>query len=247
MVDLIDLHTHSISSGHAYSTLQENIAAAKNKGLKYYGLSDHAPNMPGSAHLFHFNNLHVIRNEYAGVRVLKGAEANLLDKYGNIDLPYNTQKKLDYIIASIHTPCYEAEDSGFDDVTNCYLKACDNPYITVLGHIENGKFLCDFDAVCEYASKTHTLIELNSSSLAANSARKDSYLHMPYLLSSCIKHHTYVLLGSDAHIADDVGNHDNIIKLLEEYNFPKELIVNYDEELINMFIINKCKVNGLKK
>ena len=37
MKDLIDIHTHSISSGHAYSTLQENLQIAKEKGLKYLG------------------------------------------------------------------------------------------------------------------------------------------------------------------------------------------------------------------
>ena len=32
MKDLIDIHTHSVSSGHAYSTLQENLQIAKEKG-----------------------------------------------------------------------------------------------------------------------------------------------------------------------------------------------------------------------
>ena len=56
----LDLHTHTIVSGHAYSTLNENIAAAKQHGLKIYGISDHAPKMPGSTHLFYFRNLHVV-------------------------------------------------------------------------------------------------------------------------------------------------------------------------------------------
>ena len=32
MTYVMDMHTHTIASGHAYSTLQENIAAAKEKG-----------------------------------------------------------------------------------------------------------------------------------------------------------------------------------------------------------------------
>ena len=39
MLNLLDLHTHTISSGHAYTTLLENIAAAKRKGLKILGVS----------------------------------------------------------------------------------------------------------------------------------------------------------------------------------------------------------------
>lgn len=34
MIDILDVHTHTIASGHAYSTLQEMIDSAKNKNLK---------------------------------------------------------------------------------------------------------------------------------------------------------------------------------------------------------------------
>ena len=54
---LIDLHTHTIASGHAYSTLQENIDQAKKKGLKVLGTSDHYRLIPGTAHPFYFRNL----------------------------------------------------------------------------------------------------------------------------------------------------------------------------------------------
>ena len=60
MKPLIDLHTHAIMSGHAFSTIMENIAEAKNKGLQVYGLADHAVNMPGTAHIAYFKNLKVI-------------------------------------------------------------------------------------------------------------------------------------------------------------------------------------------
>ena len=34
MKDTLDVHTHTLASGHAYSTLRENITAAKNLGLE---------------------------------------------------------------------------------------------------------------------------------------------------------------------------------------------------------------------
>ena len=52
MKSIIDLHTHALASGHAYSTVKENIEYAKINGLKYYGLSDHGVTMPGGPHLF---------------------------------------------------------------------------------------------------------------------------------------------------------------------------------------------------
>ena len=52
----IDLHSHTVSSGHAYSTLLENLRAAKEKGLEALAMTDHGPNMPGGPHLYHFYN-----------------------------------------------------------------------------------------------------------------------------------------------------------------------------------------------
>lgn len=41
MIDILDVHTHTIASGHAYSTLQEMIDSAKTKGLKLLGITEH--------------------------------------------------------------------------------------------------------------------------------------------------------------------------------------------------------------
>ena len=49
---IVDLHTHTTASGHAYSTLKENIEEAKKRGIKILGMSDHGSKMPGGAHKF---------------------------------------------------------------------------------------------------------------------------------------------------------------------------------------------------
>ena len=48
MTDIIDIHTHTLASVHAYSTIREMAAAAKAKGLALLGISDHAPALPGN-------------------------------------------------------------------------------------------------------------------------------------------------------------------------------------------------------
>lgn len=50
---VLDTHTHTVSSGHAYSTLREMIQAAAAKGLEAIALTDHAMALPGSCHEFH--------------------------------------------------------------------------------------------------------------------------------------------------------------------------------------------------
>ena len=46
MKTLLDVHTHTIASGHAYSSLQEMTLAAKEKGLEILGITEHGPNRP---------------------------------------------------------------------------------------------------------------------------------------------------------------------------------------------------------
>ena len=54
MIDILDVHTHTIASGHAYSTLQEMIDSAKTKGLKLLGITEHTNKMPGTCSEIYF-------------------------------------------------------------------------------------------------------------------------------------------------------------------------------------------------
>jgi len=49
MKPLIDAHTHTVASGHAYSSLQEMAKAAADKGLQVLGITEHGPSVPGNA------------------------------------------------------------------------------------------------------------------------------------------------------------------------------------------------------
>ena len=79
---LFDLHTHTVASGHAFSTLKENIEEAAAKGLKAMGTSDHYSAMPGSAQPIYFTNFKAIKEKILGVRIFTGMEANIIDLEG---------------------------------------------------------------------------------------------------------------------------------------------------------------------
>jgi len=83
---LVDLHTHTIASGHAYSTLTENVQAASRRGLKLLGTTDHGPSMPGAPHLYHFGNLSILPESLFGVEILPGVEANITNHEGELDI-----------------------------------------------------------------------------------------------------------------------------------------------------------------
>jgi putative hydrolase len=68
---VVDSHTHTISSGHAYSTVQEMAREASGNGLEMFAVTDHGPSMMGAPCLYHFGNLRVIPGELYGVRIIR--------------------------------------------------------------------------------------------------------------------------------------------------------------------------------
>ena len=68
---VVDPHTHTIASTHAYSTILENAKAAAERGIKLLGITDHAPAIEDSPHVLYFRNLHVLDRELYGVKMLR--------------------------------------------------------------------------------------------------------------------------------------------------------------------------------
>ena len=101
----IDTHTHTLASGHAYNTLNEMAQAAADKGLKGLAITEHAPEMPGTCHLFYFQNLRIVPRKKYGIELLLGTELNIMNVRGETDLPDSVLERLDIAIASIHMPC----------------------------------------------------------------------------------------------------------------------------------------------
>lgn len=122
----LDVHTHTIASGHAFSTLQEMAQAAAGKGLKVLGITEHSPGIPGTCHPIYFRNLHVVPRRMYGVELLLGAEINILDGKGNLDLDEDYMKMLDIRIAGIHSLCYEY--GTIEENTHGMVQAISNPF-----------------------------------------------------------------------------------------------------------------------
>lgn len=234
---LFDLHTHTLASGHAYSTLKENIEVARQKGLLAYGFSDHAENMPGSTGNLYFVNFASIPEIIDDVRVLCGVEANIIDYNGNIDCNTRVQENVDYIIASMHLPCIKrTEDINL--VTQGYVKVMENPLVKIIGHPDDARYQCDYEILVREAVNTNTVLELNNSSLGNRATRENTFSNINQMLEKCVKYNARVIIGSDAHFCTEVGEVSNIIKIIEQTKFPKELIVNTSLDGLK-YVLNK--------
>lgn len=238
MIDVLDMHTHTLASGHAYNTIYEMAARAKSLGMEALGITEHAPTMPGTCHEFYFSNLKVVPRVIDGQKMLFGVELNLLDCEGHVDLSEDIIKEMDVCVASIHPPCFQ-ESRSCEDVTRAYLNACENPYITIIGHPDDGRFPVDFEQLAIKARDTGTLLELNQGSLQPGSFRLNTMENAETMLRYCEKYGTSVIMDSDAHVAAQLGNHACAAELVQRLEFPEELIVNRSLDVFTKFLVKK--------
>ncbi len=229
-----DLHTHTLASGHAYSTIKEMAKAASEKGLSVLGITEHSMNMPGTCHGFYFQNLVVVPRMQYGVRLLMGTEVNIIDYKGNLDMPEELLKNMDVVIASLHTPCIRP--GSRQENTSALLGVMENPYVHIIGHPDDGRYPLDYEAVIKGAKEHHKLIEFNNNSLNPKGIRVNALENDRKILELCMRYEVPIILDSDAHVDADVANFKNLIPILEEVHFPEQLVVNRSVEQLKLFV-----------
>ena len=227
---IADLHTHTLASTHAYSTLQEMVQAASAMGLYAIAITDHGRTMPGSPGKWYFENMGIIPSHWMGVRVIKGIEANITDYYGTLDVDEFTTSSLEWVIASIHRETLPWRDD-IDAVTNTYIQVAKNPLVNVIGHSGHEAYKYDYEKVIPIFGDYGKLVEINE---ATFNVRKESVANCAKIAELCKKHGVGVVVNSDAHFQMLVGKAPRALQMLEEIGFPHELIINADaRKLLN--------------
>ena len=242
---LLDVHTHTIASGHAYNTIMEMAKAGFDKGLKLLGITEHAPMMPGTCHAMYFHNLKVVPRTMCGIELMLGAELNILDYDGHIDLDTRVLKQLDLKIASLHSVCIQPGTRK--ENTQAVLGAVHNPLVDIIGHPDDGRYPVDYEQLAKKAKETGTILEVNNGSLRPGGFRVDTRKNDLKMLEYCKKYEVPVTMGSDAHMDVDLADYSYALPVIEESHFPEELIVNTSAELLKSCIQYKRNMWKQKK
>ena len=211
------------------------VSAARDKGLKLLGITEHAPGIPGTCGLMYFRNLHVVPREMYGVKLLLGAEINILDGEGNLDIDNELMSKLDLRIAGIHSLCYKW--GSREENTQGMIKAICNPLINIISHPGDGTAELDFEPIVLAAKEHQTLLEINNSSLRPIRKKIAAKNNNLQILRLCKRYEVPVILGSDAHISFDVANYDYLPPLLNETEFPDSLIMNTSVDRFKDYLV----------
>lgn len=219
-----DTHTHTSACQHAYSTITENAARARLLGHRFLALTDHAPTMLGCPHEWYFINLpRFIPRTLDGVVMLRGCEANILED-GTLDLNDNTLKPLDWVIASMHGGIMPTGLSQ-QTYTDLWLKIAENPYVDCIGHMGQEKYKPDYEKVLTAFAKNNKVVEINNSSPVSRPGCEDNCRE---IVGLCKKLGVKLVLSSDSHFYETIGNVDWAASLVTDEDYPQRDILNLD-------------------
>jgi len=221
---IADMHTHTLASGHAYSTVNELALAAAQAGLQGLALTDHGPALPGGPHRYHFCAMRFVPRTIAGVRIFRGVEANILDEKGTLDLEQDVLEELDFVMAGLHENCgFCGQD--VDRNTRALLAVMENPRVKCISHPGNPLFPLHYEEIALAALATQTALEINNSSLSSLS-RKGSCGNCAEIAALCARVGAPVMIGSDAHISQGVGVFEDALKLVAQAGIADGQVIN---------------------
>nr|WP_295875143.1 DNA polymerase/3'-5' exonuclease PolX [uncultured Chitinophaga sp.] len=191
------IHSHSQWSD-GLDSLEEMATAAASQGFEYLVISDH------SRSAFYANGLSIERviaqheqidelnKKLAPFRIFKSIEADILND-GTLDYPDEILARFDLVIASVHSNLKMTEEKAMARI----LKAIENPYTTILGHMTGRLLLSrngypvNHKAVIDACAANNVVIELN-----AHPRRLDiDWTWLPYALEKNVR----ISIDPDAH------------------------------------------------
>ncbi len=246
---LADLHTHTVASLHAYSTLKENVDIAKERGLQYIAITDHFYNdgtdinkKNETARLQYLEKR--INDVESDIYVFGGAEFNL-----NQPIEYwHKLKDLSWQLVGLHSWFVDIESSTLEDVYHYFEISSEKHY--AFAHIEReieklnyGKYNEEngipvdvhsevkewLQAICDLAKRKNIFLELNESSILTNKTCK---ARMKYWLAYAKQNRNLISMGTDAHYCLEIGKFTKVLELLNEIDYPKELILNCNKDML---------------
>ena len=230
-----DAHTHTVMSGHAWSTIQENCAAAAQKGMKALCMTDHGFCMKGTGTIWTPWSFSQLPDVIGGIRVYPGMEFNLWDTEGHLDeyLPGAFQH-IRFGIASMHKNVMPVLDA--DAHTEAYIRAMDHACIDLIGHPGIPSYPIDAERLVRAVAERGRLIEINNNSFVA---RPGCDVNCRKIARLCMQYDVRVCVDSDAHFCANVGEVPKALEMLDSIDFPPELIVNSTFERFEAYIAER--------
>lgn len=241
MALLADYHTHTVYS-HGKNTIEENVAAAYEKGLSQIAITDHGFNhavFPVKRDELESQRKEIkeIKDKYP-IDILLGVEANIISKDGRVDILPDDYNRLDVVIVGYHkmVKYYRKRDFWFflgnlmseffgvyskrqiANNTRAYINAMRNYDIDIIAHL-NKDCKVNVAEVAKVAAETNTYIELNGKS---NHLTDED-------ITTCLNAGCKFVIDSDAHDKNRVGECHKGLSVMLRNRIPESAVGNYNK------------------
>ncbi len=227
----VDLHAHSLMSQCGVHTHIEMLTAARDRGLKALAITDHGPAVGGRHPGPLYNRMK--QSPVEGIRFYKGIEANVTDEKGSIDIAPWLLPKLDIVLLGLHVR-FERRKGNRTDWTEPLITAMrHNPWVDIITHPFEEGFPVDLESVAEAANAGGMALELNNSKLLNRVTSVDV---IKRFLDICRDTGCRVVVCSDAHTVEEVGDDQAVRPLLEASGIPDSQVVNHNAQAAMGFV-----------
>ncbi|MEK6529104.1 MAG: DNA polymerase/3'-5' exonuclease PolX [Nitrospirota bacterium] len=163
-----DLHVHSKYSDGSHD-IDELIESAKKRGYEYIAITDHskglgiAGGMSIEQILEQNKKIKSLNKRLKSFKLLSGVEIDIRSD-GKLDYPDEVLKKLDMVVASIHSGFRQSREQ----LTKRLVSAMKNPYVSIIAHPtgrligEREAYEIDMDEFLKTAKETGSAVEINA-------------------------------------------------------------------------------------
>jgi putative hydrolase len=237
-----DLHTHTTAS-HGKGSMEDNIEAAVKRGLEKIAITDHGPGhlfgvgIAGSQVLLaQKREARALAKRWPQIQILVGVEANIISPDGELDVPQAILEQLDLVLVGLHPGVMPA---SFNAASSLILKnwlarfprfrpgAMETNTRALINALE--RYRVDFVVhpglhlridtlkLARAAEKLGVALELS----AGHGASRE-------YLERVLETDVGLIVSSDAHRPEHVGNFKKALDLVEEFKIPPERILNAD-------------------
>jgi len=198
-----DLQMHSTASD-GKNSIEEMAEAARQMGHEYIAITDHskavtvANGLDEKRATAHIKKIHSLNEKELGIRVLAGAEVDIL-KDGELDYLDEILAQLDVVVCSVHS--YMNLDRAA--MTERLLAAIENPFTQIIAHptgrllLRRDAFDYDMERVLDACAKHGVAMECNS--YPDRLDLKEVYLRM------CKERGVKVVISTDAHTTTNLS------------------------------------------
>lgn len=243
---IADYHTHTRYS-HGKGTIEQNVMAARRRGLKRIAITDHGFNHIGMGMRLEDidrmrREIDVLRKKYADIEILFGVEANLISMEGDIDIPQEYIGVFDIILMGFHkavmpfslkdgwrlflknalcsaVPLCDRDRLRYDN-TMAMIRAMERYPIHTITH-PGAKIDIDTRLLAKHAVKHKVFLEINSS----HGFMTEEYVRI------AMEEGALFVINSDAHTPENVGNMARGLMIAQRAGVPPDRILNSQDFL----------------